>query len=235
MPGNAEVYVLRLNATVNGKPCYYVGKSECKEHRILQHKSGQHLCAAWVKHCEGVATVETPLTLPEPMDSWEQRETVARILKHGFNNVRGWEWVSCKDFSSHDYIFFKRTMFGTRDLCRNCGRAGHYASNCTASKKVWWLELCESNTLHQNQKTQPNVFSSHNGCSRCGRHSHTYQSCYASTHIDGSLLESEYETESESEEAWLCSYCGKEFNTKNGALFHENVYCKSRKRKRGML
>lgn len=228
MPGNAEVYVLRLNAIVNGKPCYYVGKSECKARRIEQHKSGQGLCAAWVKHCRGVATVEPPLTEPEPMGSWEQRETIARILKHGFNNVRGWEWVSCEDFASHDYIVFKRLMFGTEDLCRKCGRKGHYASNCTFSKKVWWLEGCETNIPHQNQCIQPSAPSRHNGCTRCGRHNHTNQTCYASTHIDGSLLESE----SESEEVWLCSYCGKEFGTEKGALFHENVYCRSRKRKR---
>lgn len=27
---------------------------------------------------------------------------------------------------------------------------------------------------------------------------------------------------------WYCQYCNKEFDTKKGCLFHENVYCKKK-------
>ena len=29
-------------------------------------------------------------------------------------------------------------------------------------------------------------------------------------------------------EVWCCCYCGKEFDTKKGATFHENVHCKKK-------
>jgi uncharacterized Zn-finger protein len=28
---------------------------------------------------------------------------------------------------------------------------------------------------------------------------------------------------------WTCSYCGRDFDTKNGATYHENFYCKKNK------
>ena len=30
---------------------------------------------------------------------------------------------------------------------------------------------------------------------------------------------------------WGCNYCGKEFDSKKGATFHENIHCKMKKRK----
>ena len=38
--------------------------------------------------------------------------------------------------------------------------------------------------------------------------------------------QSDQESDQESEEVWCCNYCYKEFSTKKGALFHQNVYCK---------
>jgi hypothetical protein len=38
------------------------------------------------------------------------------------------------------------------------------------------------------------------------------------------------ESDSDEEyEVWICSYCGKEFDSYKGATFHENVYCKKKK------
>mgnify|MGYP001476689985 CR=1 FL=1 len=44
----------------------------------------------------------------------------------------------------------------------------------------------------------------------------------------------DYESESEGDyyesegdyECWCCQYCDKEFTTKKGATYHENIYCK---------
>ena len=57
-------------------------------------------------------------------------------------------------------------------------------------------------------------------CFKCGMAGHFARDC---------SQESEDEEE-EYEEIWVCSYCDKEFTSKKGAIFHENVYCKKKYR-----
>ena len=45
--------------------------------------------------------------------------------------------------------------------------------------------------------------------------------CYAKTDSNGVYL---YEEELY-QEYWECEFCGKEFDTEKGCLFHENVHC----------
>ena len=51
-------------------------------------------------------------------------------------------------------------------------------------------------------------------CFRCGQKGHFITNCPYS--------------ESSEEEVWCCEYCGKEFDTEKGCLFHENRYCKQK-------
>ena len=49
--------------------------------------------------------------------------------------------------------------------------------------------------------------------------------------IDGFLYVLEYDNETSeesSEEIYTCQYCGKEFNTKKGTIYHENRFCKKK-------
>ena len=50
-------------------------------------------------------------------------------------------------------------------------------------------------------------------CFKCGQKGHFISNCPYSE---------------SSEEVWCCEYCGKEFDTEKGCLFHEKRYCKQR-------
>ena len=41
-------------------------------------------------------------------------------------------------------------------------------------------------------------------------------------------IEEEEDEEEDEEELWCCQYCGKEFQTEKGAIYHENKYCKKK-------
>lgn len=60
-----------------------------------------------------------------------------------------------------------------------------------------------------------------NMCDRCGRNGHTSDECYAKTNSGGGLICDEL--------YWGCEFCGKEFDSEKGCLFHENVHCTKRR------
>ena len=84
---NSGVYVVQLN----NKDKYYIGKSGNIISRIENHKSGGDKCAKFVQVNGGIYTVREPLTPRDNnLSNWEKDETIMRMIKHGFNNVRGW-------------------------------------------------------------------------------------------------------------------------------------------------
>lgn len=78
---------------------------------------------------------------------------------------------------------------------------------------------CDSSNHFASQCTKKKI-SQPKSCDRCGRKNHITQNCYATTDINN------YEIEDE--DIWECKHCGKEFETKKGCTFHENVHCKSK-------
>ena len=70
------------------------------------------------------------------------------------------------------------------------------------------------------------VFVHKNCCYRCGNSNHYANNCYATYDVNGNYID---DSEDSSEEVWECSYCGKEFDSEKGALFHENRYCRKKR------
>ena len=66
------------------------------------------------------------------------------------------------------------------------------------------------NTLQQMEK------GTNDKCFKCGEKGHFAKEC-------------KYEDE---DEVWICDYCNKKFDTYKGCLFHENVYCKKKQKKK---
>ena len=130
------VYVLVLN---NGKR--YVGSSENIEKRVSEHKHGRG--AAYTKR-HGIVGQDVVITTQDgTIESWEQNETLAQMIKYGVHNVRGFQWVT-DDLSPNDANVVKTLMCGLFSLCNHCGRPGHFGADCPDpySKAKWMVEVC---------------------------------------------------------------------------------------------
>jgi len=130
------VYVLALK---HGG--YYVGKSGDIDQRVQQHRDGTG--SAWCRHQGGVLGEVPTVVAGSMLDvaSWEMSETVAQMLMHGFENVRGWEFSSCAALSCRECDTIKTIVMGQGDLCRRCGGEGHFATGCQENIQPWLLDL----------------------------------------------------------------------------------------------
>jgi len=197
---NKGVYVIKLN---NGK--YYVGKSNYIRSRIKQHKSDD--CAKFVKMNGGLKKrIATLTTYDANFSNWEKNETIARMIKHGFNNVRGWEYTDCKDLTKFDYYAIRKEILGLTDRCRKCGRQGHLASDCNEKEPKSWLKELNSHIEEDTNK----------------------KSTKSNKQIFDSLLNSQQSTSKEKSKSYNkfeCEYCGRVCKSAAGLEKHLEEYC----------
>lgn len=140
-----KVYV----AETNTPGYFYVGKSTNPDERIRQHNqgTGSEFCRAH----GGVARRIQRLT-PETDNACidEQQELLAQMLRHGFNNVRGWEFTNTDNLTVAECESIKMLIIGGGDLCRKCGGKGHFSTECHHDKKRWLHQL-EAIKKHNNE------------------------------------------------------------------------------------
>ena len=139
------VYVLEHNSG-----CLYVGSSDNIDIRVAQHRNNPVVNN---RH-GGIFQVHLPMMQHnQNLRSWEREETLARMMQHGIDRVRGWEFQG--DILSLDHLHMIRThFFGDFDLCRRCGFRGHYRKQCTTdpNRRAAWL--CEIERLQMEQHRQ---------------------------------------------------------------------------------
>jgi len=130
------VYVLALH---NGG--FYVGKSNNIDARVQQHRDGTG--SAWCRFKGGVLGEVPTVVAGNMLDvaSWEMSETVAQMLMHGFEHVRGWEFSSSAPLSCRECDTIKTIVMGQGDLCRRCGGEGHFATGCVHEIQPWLMDL----------------------------------------------------------------------------------------------
>lgn len=117
---NNGVYVLELSDNR-----IYVGKSHNISKRIQEHLSGSG--NKFVTHFIRQLPCATSPT--DDWESWERAETLHWMSVRGIDKVRGWMFTSFvltpEDKKNAFYQLCERY-----DLCRKCGKRGHFVSFC---------------------------------------------------------------------------------------------------------
>jgi predicted GIY-YIG superfamily endonuclease len=152
------VYVVQCN----NKNKYYVGQSENITQRLKQHQSLTDKCSKFIKDNKGVYRQITKLTPEnENLLLWEQQETLAQMIQHGFNNVRGWEFTNTSNLTYEECISIKTLILGSGDLCRKCGSGEHFIKDCKNIKEKWLCELEKCmNCKTEKVEKKENIFKS---------------------------------------------------------------------------
>ena len=211
-----NVYVLRLEG---GR--YYVGKSDNIMNRYQQHLSGSG--SSWTRKYKPVALEKTY----ENVSSFdEDKITKEYMSKYGMDKVRGGSYVELvlDDFQKET---LNREIWSAKDLCTQCGRPGHFVKDCHAKTDAsgnkieyekavleWGCDYCDRTFttafgcgVHEKSCREKNVRAPHvkqtikkeNACYRCGRPGHYSPDCYARTHKRGYTLDSDCESDEDSD------------------------------------
>jgi cellular nucleic acid-binding protein len=118
-----NIYVLRLEG---GR--YYVGKSDNVMNRYQQHLNGNG--SAWTRKYK-------PLALEKKIENVSpfQKDMITKeyMSKYGIENVRGGSYVEV-ELSEFQKEALKMETWAAKDLCTQCGRKGHWAKDCYATK-----------------------------------------------------------------------------------------------------
>jgi hypothetical protein len=194
------IYILQLE---KGK--YYIGKSENVMNRYNQHINGYG--SAWTKKYKPLSIVKT-IVNSSSFD--EDKITKEYMSAYGIDNVRGGSYVEI-ELSEFQKDAIKMEIWGAKDLCKKCGRTGHFIKDCYSNKDIygnkielddehsnedeWGCEFCDRTfttkfgcIIHEKSckyKKKNNIEKQNGNCYRCGRAGHYSPECYASRHIKG--------------------------------------------------
>lgn len=138
LPRHPGVYVLRYQSGD-----FYVGQSGDIQNRVLQH-----IQTAASRPYGDIYKVEygDRLLTPESsnLNGQERDETIERMLEHGIDRVRGWEFTD-RQHTIESLQTIKQLIIGKNDCCRTCGFRGHYGNECNTPEdiKSTWLQEYE--------------------------------------------------------------------------------------------
>jgi predicted GIY-YIG superfamily endonuclease len=118
-----DVYILELQDNK-----IYVGKSNNVEKRIDMHLTAQG--SVFTKAYKPTGKRLPRLgNIASIGDAAERDETLRYMYVHGIQNVRGWKYTSIH-LSKKEIQEAEENIREMFDLCRRCGRHGHFITDC---------------------------------------------------------------------------------------------------------
>jgi hypothetical protein len=106
--------------------------------RVAQHLSGERK-APFLQH-DGKGLQELELLSSSDaydLEDWLRREVLARMLKHGMFNVRGWLFADACLTPLQQEMAFQQICYRFH-LCALCGRDDHHQAQCSANTRASW-------------------------------------------------------------------------------------------------
>lgn len=196
------IYILLLE-----KDKWYIGYTDRKDGERFQ------------EHFQGKGSKWTQLYKPIQVMEWregtladENKVTLEYMNKYGWWNVRGGKYCNVEMSKPPEVL--------VPDLPTPINKINKPKRACINGK---WVTLKNKQENIKPIKKKYNTNKSNDECHRCGREGHWEKDCYARIDDNGNGLE---DSDSDDME-WQCSYCDKTFETKKGAIYHENFYCKN--------
>ena len=124
------VYILQLKDNK-----YYIGQSNDIDKRIWYHIN--YNGSKWTTKYEIIQELKTTYNFQEYF--WELIETLNYMKIYGINNVRGSMFTNII-LSNSDKIMAMQLYCELNNLCRKCGKEGHYINQCKETELSEWID-----------------------------------------------------------------------------------------------
>lgn len=183
-----------------------MGKTDNPMKRYQEHLNG--LGSAWTRKYRPIG-LEKIIEKANAFD--EDRYVKEYMNKFGIDKVRGGAYVM-EELPEFQEEALKSELWGATDKCTTCGRKGHWAKDCNATKDITGAELYEgsddsddseddmiicrdcnrqfiSDSAFEGHACRPSSKKPSGACFRCGRPGHYVNNCYARRDINGDEIE----------------------------------------------
>jgi len=146
--------------------------------RYQQHLNGSG--SAWTRKYKPILLEKT---IKNVSSFEEDKITKEYMAKYGIDKVRGGSYVEL-ELSEFHMDALNMEIWAAKDLCKQCGRKGHFIKDCYANKTVNGDKIEYEEVYEKPHKPS-------GSCFRCGRKGHYSPDCYARTHDKGYTIDSD--------------------------------------------